>query len=234
MNRIRLNIPNAITCLNLLSGIAAIIFAFRCGVCEGGLRGYEWSALFILFSAVCDFFDGFSARLLRAYSDLGKQLDSLSDLVSFGVAPAMLVLNCAIYGGTPAAAAWLALMIPVCGALRLARFNLDSSGSHNFRGLPIPSCALFCIGLSFYLAQNTVSPWLAAAAIVAVSLAMVSRMRMYSLKISSLSFKNAAHIYLLAAVSAVLVCLMGAKALLWIIIFYAASSFILRNTKYTD
>ena len=63
---------------------------------------------------------------------------------------------------------------------------------------------------------------------------MVSRMRMYSLKISSLSFKNAAHIYLLAAVSAVLVCLMGAKALLWIIIFYAASSFILRNTKYTD
>ena len=122
----------------------AIIFAWHAGEEYCGLSGQVWAYIMIGAAAMFDFFDGASARLMHAYSEIGKQLDSLSDLVSFGVAPAMLMINVMqLYSDSPLA--YGALIVPLCGALRLAKFNVDESQSTEFSGLPIPANALFLI-----------------------------------------------------------------------------------------
>jgi len=234
MNIIRKNIPNTITCLNLAGGVASIIFSGRGTETSGLLAGYQWGMVFILFSALCDFLDGLAARMLKAYSSLGKELDSLSDLVSFGVAPAVMIFSCAHSMGIPVWVCWLSLLIPVCGALRLARFNLDTSGSRNFRGLPIPSAALFSIGLSEYIMQGGMAWWLIAAGIVFPALTMVSSLRMYSLKITSMRVGDAWPQYLLLAVGAVCLAFFCISGLVWVIIFYVATSFLLSKSRFTD
>ena len=93
MKQIRSYIPNTITLLNLLCGCIAVTLSFHSDTVFDTLTGQQWACIFIATAAVFDFCDGASARLLGAYSDIGKELDSLSDLVSFGVAPAMLLLN---------------------------------------------------------------------------------------------------------------------------------------------
>ena len=141
---IRLSIPNAITLANLAVGYFAVMAAWN------GQIGT--AAVYILVCAVLDFLDGFAARLLKAYSELGKQLDSLADLVSFGVAPAaiaaVLLRNAAISRGWDNSGAVLLIivagsaMIPLFSALRLARFNISSYDDTNFRGLPVPADAV--------------------------------------------------------------------------------------------
>ena len=140
MKRLSSYIPNIITCCNLTAGSLAVIMA---------LRGtFEQAAIFILIAAVCDFLDGLSARLLHAYSDMGKELDSLSDLISFGLAPGLMVyalLNDYLllpYGNLEYLA-YIALLIPVAGGIRLAKFNVDDRQTTSFIGLPIPANALF-------------------------------------------------------------------------------------------
>lgn len=190
MNIIRKNIPNCLTCLNILSGCIAIIFAFHAEVKFGVWFGWQWAALAIGAAALADFFDGFSARLLGAYSELGKELDSLSDLVSFGVAPAMLLLN--VLQSSAVLPAWLppvTLVIPICGALRLARFNVDPSQHDGFKGLPIPANAIFWIGWIAYLQRQSsdwmLNQWIILAIILLEAYSMISPMRLFSLK-----FKN--------------------------------------------
>lgn len=101
-NPIIANIPNTVTCLNLISGCVAVYMAFNIGRTIGGVDAAVWAMIAIAAAAVFDFLDGATARLLKAYSNLGKDLDSLSDLVSFGVAPAMLMLNVMLqYSATP-------------------------------------------------------------------------------------------------------------------------------------
>ena len=95
--RIKANIPNSITCLNLLCGAAACVFSFNYGDAFGALSGYQWAFVLMAASAVFDFADGAMARKLHVYSLLGKELDSLSDLVSFGLAPASLMFNTMSY-----------------------------------------------------------------------------------------------------------------------------------------
>ncbi|MDE6061602.1 MAG: CDP-alcohol phosphatidyltransferase family protein, partial [Duncaniella sp.] len=119
-------IPNTITCLNLLSGCVAVFFAFNLDIEIGSLPAMTWAFIFIGAASVFDFCDGFSARLLHAYSPLGKELDSLSDLVSFGLAPAFLVMNVMRTYGAPLWVSASALLIAVMGALRLAKFNVDT------------------------------------------------------------------------------------------------------------
>lgn len=138
MKRLSSYIPNIITCCNLTAGSLAVIMA---------LRGtFEQAAIFILIAAVCDFLDGLSARLLHAYSDMGKELDSLSDLISFGLAPGLMVyalLNDYLllpYGNLEYLA-YIALLIPVAGGIRLAKFNIDDRQTSSFIGLPIPANA---------------------------------------------------------------------------------------------
>ena len=188
MNAIRNNIPNAITSLNLLCGCLACIMAFRCfdPMCGSGLRGYECAFIFIALAAVADFCDGLVARALHAVSNIGAELDSLADLVSFGLAPALVLYNIMLGQG---AGHWalVALMLPVFGALRLARYNVDPSQGTVFTGLPIPANAIFWIGFTAWFAMHPVPLWLVIVLIVALSLLMVCNLRMFSLKMHNLS-----------------------------------------------
>ncbi len=206
MNAITRNIPNTITCCNLVSGVVAITFAFRPFEQFAGLAGYQWVWICIGLAAVFDFCDGLSARLLKAYSAMGKELDSLSDLVSFGVAPAMLLFNLlAAYGGS----CWLpyaAILIPVMGQLRLAKFNIDDSQTTTFRGLPIPAEAIFWIGVTAWMTSDPGAvafgpQWLVnlcwCMLIAAAALMMVAPLRMFSLKLKNFSLAENLPRYLL-------------------------------------
>lgn len=220
-------IPNTITLMNLLSGCMAIYCAFHPLETYSGHPGYIIAFCFIILAAVADFCDGLSARLLHAYSDLGKQLDSLSDLVSFGVAPAMILLNLFEAAGAPRWLCLLCLLIPACGALRLGKFNIDDSQATTFRGLPIPAAALFCIGLaSIISAPGGVNLIAAAGCVIAIALLMVAPVNMYSLKFKSLALKGNILRYLLVVIAVVCICLWGWAGLFYLVAYYAISSFI--------
>ena len=146
LENIKNNIPNGITCLNLLCGALAIIVAFKpFDIMLLGLQGYQWAFILIGLAAVADFCDGLVARLLHAVSPLGAELDSLSDCVSFGLAPALILYNVMTVAGCPLWMCYISLMIPIFGALRLARFNVDTNQTTTFTGLPIPANAIFWI-----------------------------------------------------------------------------------------
>lgn len=221
-------IPNTITILNLLFGCMGIYCAFHATETLGGTPGYLLCFYCILLAAVADFCDGLCARLLGAYSDLGKQLDSLSDLVSFGVAPAMLLLNLFQQGGAPLSVSLLTLLIPAMGALRLGRFNIDPSQTATFKGLPIPACALFCIGLAAITVETPtgVNLYAAAGSVLAIALLMVAPVKMYSLKFKSLALKGNVLRYLLVAVAVVCIAAWGWQGLFYLIGYYAISSFV--------
>ena len=132
------HIPNTITSLNLLSGCFATIFALQ--------GNFTTAFLCIIAGAVCDFCDGLAARALKAYSPMGKELDSLADMVTFGVAPAMIMYR---FQAEANFLVYLPLLIAVFSGLRLAKFNIDTRQSENFIGLATPSCALICGSLIY-------------------------------------------------------------------------------------
>ena len=213
-------LPNAITCLNLTSGCVALVLAFN------GFYGY--ASLAICAAAVFDFFDGAVARLMGAYSDIGAELDSLSDLVSFGVAPGLMV-----YCQLPAPYNIVAVMIPVCGALRLARFNVDTRQTTSFIGLPIPANALFWIGMTAFwqgsVLMNEILVW--TLCVVFISLAMLAPINLPSLKFHDFKFAGENRVrYLLIILTIALLALFGVPGLALVIIVYlmlgAISAFI--------
>ena len=221
MKRLSSYIPNIITCCNLTAGSLAVIMA---------LRGtFEQAAIFILIAAVCDFLDGLSARLL-AYSDMGKELDSLSDLISFGLAPGLMVyalLNDYLllpYGNLEYLA-YIALLIPVAGGIRLAKFNVDDRQTTSFIGLPIPANALFWIGVCFADTRDW-HPVIILALIVLFSYLMVSNLPMFSLKASNLSWSNNKLRYILIITSLGLIIWLGLTGLAGAIIAYILLSLI--------
>ena len=206
--RIAKYIPNTITCLNLTSGILSIIFSFQ--------GNFKFAALFIFAAAVCDFLDGMTARALKAYSELGKQLDSLSDLVSFGLAPAFILYNimAPVHGDfseewTWGVAALLCLLLAVFSALRLGKFNIDERQETDFYGLPTPAAALFIASGVHYFSDfpemmQFISENLFLLPLISVilSVLLVSEIRMFSFKFKSINFyKNKArYIFLLAVI----------------------------------
>lgn len=209
MRKIIAQIPNTITCLNLASGCIAIALAFK------GL--YFQASLAIFAAAVFDFLDGAMARLLKAYSEMGKELDSLSDLVSFGVAPAAM-----LYNVCPLDYSWLAIVIPVCGGLRLAKFNVDTRQTTSFIGLPIPANALFWIGaVSYIQAHGPLSPTVMICGIVLISQMMLDPMPLFSLKFHdfSLSSENVCR-YLIIIAAVALVAIFGLPGLSLTIFLY--------------
>lgn len=139
------HIPNSITSFNLVCGCLSIVASFA-----GNL---EQAALWIGLAAVSDFFDGFIARALNAYSEIGKQLDSLADVVSFGVAPGFIFYQLGLIQSLPAWITLLAFAIPVFSAIRLAKFNIDTRQSDSFIGLPTPANALFISSMVFWQNQ---------------------------------------------------------------------------------
>lgn len=225
MNIITRNIPNAITCMNVACGTIAVIMAFA-DTGFAGLHPWQWAWIFIGLAAVADFFDGFAARALHAYSEMGKELDSLCDLVSFGVAPAMVLYNC-LTSLSPLGAScwvsWLCILIPVAGALRLARFNIDTRQTTSFIGLPIPANAIFWIGytaLAYSGASFLLSPFVAAAFIIVVAWLLNSPLRIFSLKFKTWGWSGNEARWLLIISAPVFLFLCGVPGLFWLIVFY--------------
>ena len=190
------------------------------------MQGYQVAFVLIALAAVFDFFDGFTARLLHAVSPLGKELDSLSDAVSFGLAPGMVLYNMLVQYAPENGVASIAMLIPVFGALRLAKFNVSTDQSTTFTGLPIPANAIFWIGFTnFYAEHHADVPVLVVIVlVVALSLLMVCNLRMFSLKLHSLSVKENYKQYLLVLAFVICVGFCGVTGLAWAMLFYIVLS----------
>lgn len=248
MKKIIAQVPNTITSLNLVSGVAATMFAI-----DGHL---VWAAIFICLAAVLDFMDGFAARLLKAYSEIGKELDSLADVVSFGVAPGAILftlLEFALFGKNQPiheiGASWYewlilstSFLLPVFGAIRLARFNTNTSNENFFRGLPIPANGLFWAAMGLMLQMPKYAEVLKLVysvrtlVLLGIFMAgvMVITMPMFSLKAKSLSFADNWYRYLFAFVAVVLLATLNVYGLALVIFVYILLNaiFYLLKVKY--
>lgn len=227
----RNNTPNAVTCCNLLSGALACVAAFHAfEPWWWGLQGYQVAFVLIALAAVFDFFDGFTARLLHAVSPLGKELDSLSDAVSFGLAPGMVLYNMLVQYEPESGVAYIAMLIPVFGALRLAKFNVSTDQSTTFTGLPIPANAIFWIGFISWYADNLyLNQWIVALLVVVISLLMVSNIPMFSLKVKNLKFKENYKVYFLILAFILFVSTSHLSGLSWTIIYYVLASMLVKD-----
>ena len=191
MNAIKRNIPNIITLANLFCGLCAIIFAF-----QGNLP----LASFCIFAgAFFDFFDGLAARLLKITGELGKQLDSMADMVTFGVAPGMILFQLIYYSQTISFfqsdikdpnlfPAILAFLLPIFSAVRLANFNIDTKQATSFIGLPTPVLAIFVASLPLIAKYSQLSMLSDFRFLIAISvilpLLLVAKIPLFSLKFS--------------------------------------------------
>ncbi|MDO4692213.1 MAG: CDP-diacylglycerol--serine O-phosphatidyltransferase [Porphyromonadaceae bacterium] len=199
---IKRHIPNAITCLNLLSGALSIIYTLKVG-------DLHMAATFIILAAVFDFFDGLAARALGVSSPIGKDLDSLADVLSFGLAPAILVVQGLWDTGIGFYEALPVLVLAAAAALRLAKFNHDTRQTTSFIGLPVPANALFWIGYWAFIPTLAdliggvgmrVSTYVG---VVLLAYLMLSEIPMFSFKVKKLSFSALAYqIILVVAVVA--------------------------------
>jgi len=237
-------IPNTLTILNLLSGLVSLALILQ--------GNFTWAAVFIFIAAFFDFLDGTSARLLKAYSELGKQLDSLADLVSFGVAPGIMVfqilfINCAGSGNivdrmhiTP----YFAMLIPVCSAIRLAKFNIDLRQTYNFIGLPTPANAIFFASIPLiegmqpgfltlirldFLAEFLYNTRVLTVLSVFFSYLLISGLRIFSMKFKSVSWKGNEIRYIFLFISLILIVLFSLSAIPLIIFTYLLLSLFMQR-----
>src|SRR6056297_34045 len=227
-------VPNFITSLNLLSGCLSIVLSFE---------GYLLLAVYMIFlSAILDFLDGMTARLLNVYSKVGKELDSLADVVSFGVAPSVIVfflMKSALYNTyfipplveLPTIDILFLIspfLIAVFSGIRLAKFNIDERQSNSFIGLPTPANALFFVSLYIitlvsdnylvhYLIQNKI---FLLVLILVFSLLLVAEFPMFSLKFRNLGFRGNKIRFIFVGLSAILLILLQSIAIPFIIILY--------------
>ena len=221
MKSFKTNIPNTITCLNLLSGAVAIWLSFQRFDSVGGLTPLQWAFIAIGAASVFDFLDGFTARMLKAYSEMGKELDSLSDLVSFGLAPAFLIINKMASEGEPMGLTLVGLIIAVAGALRLAKFNIDTRQTTSFIGLPIPANAIFWIGaLAWMEAHGYPGFWITLILVIVFAWLMNSEIPMFSLKFKTWGWRENVRRYALLIAAVLFVSTSGISGLAWTIFFY--------------
>jgi CDP-diacylglycerol---serine O-phosphatidyltransferase len=192
MFAIKKQIPNLFTLGNLSCGVLAILNIFN--------EQYQVAAYLVLLAAVLDFFDGFLARLLKVSGELGKQLDSLSDLVTFGVAPSFLLY--ALSYNVDGYARYAFILLAVFSSYRLAKFNIDTRQTSTFIGVPTPITGITCMSWAFI--DNSVSDmifgnaWAFIANCLVVSLLLVSEIPMPSLKIRKGPLSNYyQHLFLL-------------------------------------
>lgn len=217
---IKKHIPNFITTLNLFSGCFAIYYGFQ--------ANYEMVMAFILIAAVFDFMDGLAARILKAYSAMGKELDSLADVVSFGVAPGVLVFSLINESVLPDWMAFVGFIVPVFSALRLAKFNIDARQTSSFIGMPTPANALFWAGMGYSFSDFLIDNGLLTIVLAIVfCLFLVSEVPMFSLKFKNLSLKNNWVQYLFLAGCVALIVYFQTKALALIIAWYLVLSAII-------
>ncbi len=230
------HLPNFITLLNLFCGLLSIYFF--------SVDQLAWASYMIFVAAVLDFFDGFSARLLKAYSPLGAQLDSLADVVSFGVAPAFILFGLIkISHGLPDITVsdvnllpFVALIVPLFTALRLAKFNIDTRQTESFIGLPSPASGLLLASLPlvrsqlyegqslFYMVVTNAYFYVGIGLLM--SFLMVSELPLFGLKFKSFTLKGneVRYFFLLSAI--ILIIALQFVAIPFIILLYLLLSLI--------
>lgn len=234
-------IPSLLTSINLLCGVFAILFSFR--------EEFEMAAWAIVLAGVMDFFDGFVARLLNAASAFGRELDSLADVVTFGVAPAfmMFCLDTALHdpvyqNDQPVTyyGAYFAFLLPVFAALRLARFNIDRKQRNGFLGIPTPANALFFIGIPvilFSFPESQPAIWLGRIYVIPAFCVLFSLLMVLPLPILALKFSNGFGLrknlltYVLVLISAVFIFFWQLAAFPAVILLYIFISLISHLSK---
>lgn len=248
-------IPNLFTLLNLVLGFLAIITILQNGIVIANGSTGEYlldmpekiylASLFIGFAAVVDFFDGFVARLLKASSEMGKQLDSLADVVSFGVAPGLILyqfLRLSLakeVNGLDASIWWTlpAVLVPCAAAYRLARFNIDTTQSYGFKGVPVPAVGLLIASFPLlYWSGNTewaasllLNKWVLYAIIFAVSYLMVSTLPIMAFKFKTLGFKENMPKYLVIIAAVIAAVLLKWAAMPVVFLVYIIVSLAFKN-----
>jgi CDP-diacylglycerol---serine O-phosphatidyltransferase len=237
------NIPNFFTLLNLIFGCIAIVLILQVGqsivIMNDQTGAYDpffpekmaWGSLFIFLAAAVDFLDGFVARLFKATSKMGEQLDSLSDLVSFGVAPGMILyqllrlsyaqeengLDVSFIALLPA------FIFTAAAAWRLAKFNISTDQSNSFKGVPTPSAGLLIASFPliiwyqyFDIQQVFINRWFLYGIILLVSYLMVSNIPLMALKFKDFSFRNNGGRFILVALSIVVVIILAVMKTIWL------------------
>ncbi len=248
------HIPNIFTLLNLFFGCLAIVFTLQNGIMitldADGTQLLDipekiWMAsLFIGIAAVVDFLDGFVARLFKATSEMGKQLDSLADVVSFGVAPGIIIYQFLRLSfaqdvtGVDVSLLWLlpAFILPCAAAWRLARFNLDTTQSHSFKGMPVPAAGIFVASLPLIYwnvneewSQNLLlNKWFLYGVVVVLSWLMVSKLPLMALKFKNFGLKDNLPKYLLVVIAIVAFLLLKWLAIPLIILAYVLLSLVFK------
>jgi CDP-diacylglycerol---serine O-phosphatidyltransferase len=247
-------IPNLFTLLNLCMGCIAIVLILQTGETILNQQGLEWkiylpekiwwASLCIFIAAVIDFLDGFVARLLKSSSEMGKQLDSLSDVVSFGVAPGLILFQllrisfAAEPDGLDTPMYWMlpALLLPMAAAWRLARFNLDTIDRGHFVGLPVPAAGLLIAVLPLLMLYNPfdvqvviINKWFLYTLIGAISWLMVSELPLLNLKFKTYSFADNKARYILLLLSIPFILILGWLSVAAIFITYILVSLLFKN-----
>lgn len=233
-NVIKSSIPNTVTCLNLFSGCIACVMAFE--------TNYKRALLFIILSAIFDFFDGLLARALNAHSPIGKDLDSLADAVSFGVAPSLIVFSLFKEMYYPAsiefAAPYLpyaAFLISIFSALRLAKFNNDTRQTSSFVGLPVPANALFwgslVAGTHDSLVSESYHPVSLFVLVCLFSWLLVSEIPMFSLKFKNLSWSDNKVSFIFLVICIPFLVFLEISSFSAIIVWYILLSLFTRKSK---
>lgn len=216
------HIPNAITCANLFSGCIGIVYAF-----SGKL---EYAAYFVILSGIFDFFDGMAARLLNVKSAIGKELDSLADMVSFGFLPGVVMFqlfSSASTGLNYPYLPYLGFIITVFSALRLAKFNIDTRQNEEFIGLNTPMNTIFIVSLPF-IAKDYPEiigsvPFLAAVVFIN-SFLLVSEIQLFSMKLSDTSWSGSKFKYLFLVIAGIAAFVLQFTAVPFILLLYIAFS----------
>ena len=248
-------IPNLFTLLNLVFGCIAIVFILQTGqsivyVESNGFTSWDlpekiaMGSLFIFAAAIVDFLDGFVARLFKASSEMGKQLDSLADVVSFGVAPGLILYQLLLISfaketeglDVSVAALLPAFLIPCAGAWRLAKFNIDNTQQYSFKGVPIPAVGITIASLplivhfqQFNLQEILFNKWMLYGIIVLLSWLMVSNIPLMSLKFKDGSLKNNWPKYGLVAIAIVAAIVLKWVAIPVVFIAYVIVSLAFKN-----
>ena len=226
---IKRHIPNALTCANLFSGCIGVVFAFN--------DRLDVAAYAVLISGIFDFFDGNFARMLNVKSPIGKELDSLADMVSFGFLPGvvmykLLELSHSNFEYLP----YFGFLITIFSALRLAKFNIDTRQTEDFIGLNTPMNTLFIVSLPFIQRQYPAlisSTELLVCITVLVSWLLISEIRIFSLKFGTMGWADNKTKFVFLIVSAVLIAFLKFVAIPFVLVLYILSSFVhFRNNPY--
>ena len=213
------HIPNFLTCCNLICGCLGVVF-----VLEG--RAFP-AAYFVWIACVFDFLDGFAARMLKVSSPIGKELDSLADMVSFGLLPSIVMYKMMVSTGAPEYVPYLAFSIAIFSALRLAIFNVDERQTDSFRGLPTPANTLMITALPLLTgtaADFLQSYWVLIIITLLSSYLMVSDIELFALKFKNFSWQDNKIRFTFLLLSVLLLATLQLLAIPLIILLYIAIS----------